>query len=71
MCKAWKPEEINFLRQNVNQMSWKKLAEKLGCLDCQVFSALKQYNIQRTKNFKRNQHEIPPEEIVCAIFPIY
>jgi len=70
MCKAWKPEEINFLRQNINQMSWKKLAEKLRCLECQVFSALKQYNIQRTKYFKRNLDKISPEEIAAALLNV-
>ena len=70
MCKVWTPEEISFLRQNINLMSDRKLARSLGCLECQVMIALRRYKIKRTYFFKRNLYKMSDEEIAATLLNV-
>lgn len=50
--EAWTEEEFNFLKENINEMTYKEIAKALGRSTCSVISKAKNENIRKNKSNK-------------------
>lgn len=52
MAKLWAKEEFEFLKANINEMTYKEIAKTLGRSTCSVISKAKNENIRKNKSNK-------------------
>lgn len=52
MAKLWAKEEFEFLKANINEMTYKEIAKALSRSTCSVISKAKNENIRKNKSNK-------------------